>query len=44
VVTFGAMLAQPLSSVPDWDAIAERQKQLILRGISGRQMDERPPR
>jgi hypothetical protein len=40
VVTFGAMLAQPLSSVPDWDAIAQRQKQLFLRGISGRLMDE----
>lgn len=34
VVMFGAMLAQPLSTVDGWDGIARRQKQLFLRGVS----------
>lgn len=39
VVTFGATLAQPLSSVPDWDRVARRQKQLFLLGLSAPLVD-----
>lgn len=34
LVIFGALLAQPLSNVPDWDALALRQKTVFLRGIA----------
>lgn len=34
VVIFGATLAQPLSDIPDWDALARRQKTLFLIGVS----------
>lgn len=34
VVTFGAMLAQPLSEVLGWDRLARRQKQLFIRGLA----------
>lgn len=35
VVIFGAMLAQPLSDVPDWDRLARRQKRVFLVGAAG---------
>jgi AcrR family transcriptional regulator len=34
VVIFGAMLAQPLTGVADWDDVARRQKELFLRGAA----------
>jgi AcrR family transcriptional regulator len=34
VVRFGAMLAQPMSTVPDWEAAAEEQRAVFLRGIA----------
>jgi AcrR family transcriptional regulator len=33
VIMFGAMLAQPLSAIPDWTRTARRQKTIFLRGI-----------
>ena len=39
VVRFGAMLAQPMSNVPGWEATAAEQRAVFLRGIAtdGRQ-------
>jgi AcrR family transcriptional regulator len=34
VVRFGAMLAQPMSNVPDWEATAADQRSVFLRGIA----------
>jgi len=34
VVRFGAMLAQPMSNVPDWQAAAAEQRAVFLRGIA----------
>jgi AcrR family transcriptional regulator len=34
VVRFGAMLAQPMSNVPDWPAAAAEQRRVFLRGIA----------
>lgn len=34
VVRFGAMLAQQLSNVPGWEAAAEQQRAVFLRGIA----------
>lgn len=34
VVRFGAMLAQPMSNVPDWPAAAAEQRVIFLRGIT----------
>jgi hypothetical protein len=34
VVRFGAMLAQPMSNVPHWEAAAEEQRPVFLRGIA----------
>jgi hypothetical protein len=34
VVRFGAMLAQPMSNVPDWEATAAEQRAVFLRGIA----------
>ncbi|RCK68477.1 TetR/AcrR family transcriptional regulator [Desertihabitans brevis] len=34
VVRFGAMLAQPMSNVPDWPAAAAEQRAVFLRGIA----------
>lgn len=34
VVVFGAVLAQPLPGIRDWDATARRQKQIFLTGVS----------
>jgi len=34
VVRFGAMLAQPLASVPNWEATAAEQRAVFLRGIA----------
>jgi AcrR family transcriptional regulator len=34
VVRFGAMLAHPLSNVADWEAAAEEQRAVFLRGIA----------
>jgi AcrR family transcriptional regulator len=34
VVRFGAMLAQPMSSVPGWEAVAAEQRSVFLRGIA----------
>jgi AcrR family transcriptional regulator len=34
VVRFGAMLAQPMSNVPDWEAAAAEQRAVFLRGIA----------
>lgn len=34
VVTFGAMLAQPLSGTPDWGLTARRQKTIFLAGVA----------
>jgi AcrR family transcriptional regulator len=34
VVRFGAMLAQPMSNVPDWEAAAAEQRSVFLRGIA----------
>jgi AcrR family transcriptional regulator len=34
VVRFGAMLAQPLSNVPGWEASAAEQRAVFLRGIA----------
>lgn len=33
VVVFGAMLAQPLTTVTDWDRVARRQKDVFLAGV-----------
>ncbi|MEV4418675.1 TetR/AcrR family transcriptional regulator [Patulibacter sp. NPDC049589] len=35
VVLFGAMLAEPLATVTDWDAIARRQARIYVDGIAG---------
>ena len=34
VVRFGAMLAQPMSNVGDWEAAAAEQRSVFLRGIA----------
>jgi AcrR family transcriptional regulator len=34
VVRFGAMLAQPMSNVPGWEATAAEQRAVFLRGIA----------
>jgi hypothetical protein len=34
VVRFGAMLAQPMSNVPDWESAAAEQRLVFLRGIA----------
>jgi AcrR family transcriptional regulator len=34
VVRFGAMLAQPMSTVADWEAVAAEQREVFLRGIA----------
>lgn len=34
VVRFGAMLAQPMSNVPDWDEAAAEQRELFLRAVA----------
>ena len=34
VVRFGAMLAQPMSTVGDWEAAAAEQRSVFLRGIA----------
>ncbi len=34
VVRFGAMLAQPMSNVPNWEAAAAEQRSVFLRGIA----------
>jgi AcrR family transcriptional regulator len=34
VVRFGAMLAQPMSNVPNWEATAAEQRSVFLRGIA----------
>lgn len=34
VIMFGAMLAQPLPDVPDWDSVARSQKDIFLAGVS----------
>jgi AcrR family transcriptional regulator len=34
VVRFGAMLAQPMSNVPDWETTAADQRSVFLRGIA----------
>ncbi|SMH42655.1 transcriptional regulator, TetR family [Rathayibacter oskolensis] len=34
VVRFGAMLAQPMSTVPDWPEAAAQQRAVFLRGIA----------
>ena len=34
VMRFGALLALPMSNVPDWAGAAEDQRQVFLRGIS----------
>ncbi|MGI3783941.1 MAG: TetR/AcrR family transcriptional regulator [Janthinobacterium lividum] len=34
VVRFGAMLAQPMSNVPDWEVAAAEQRAMFLRGIA----------
>lgn len=34
VVRFGAMLAHPMSNVPDWEAAAAEQRDVFLRGIT----------
>ncbi len=34
VVRFGAMLAQPMSNVPGWEATAAEQRSVFLRGIA----------
>jgi AcrR family transcriptional regulator len=34
VVRFGAMLAQPMSNVPDWPSAAAEQRAVFLRGIA----------
>lgn len=34
VVRFGAMLAQQLSNVPDWETVAVEQRAVFLRGIA----------
>jgi AcrR family transcriptional regulator len=34
VVRFGAMLAQPMSNVPSWEAAAAEQRSVFLRGIA----------
>lgn len=34
VVRFGAMLAQPMSNVPGWEAAAAEQRGVFLRGIA----------
>ena len=36
VVRFGAMLAQPMSNVPGWEAVAADQRAVFLRGIAAR--------
>lgn len=33
VITFGAMLAQPLPGVADWDTVARRQKDIFIAGV-----------
>jgi AcrR family transcriptional regulator len=35
VIVFGAMIAQPLPHVPDWNEVARAQVQIFLRGIAG---------
>ncbi len=34
VILFGAMLAQPLPHVPDWEHVASRQAQIFLSGLA----------
>lgn len=34
LIVFGAMLAQPLAHVPDWDRVARRQAQVFLAGLA----------
>jgi AcrR family transcriptional regulator len=34
IVRFGAMLAQPMSNVPNWETVAEDQRTVFLRGIA----------
>jgi AcrR family transcriptional regulator len=34
VVRFGAMLAHPMSNVPDWETVAAEQRAVFLRGIA----------
>lgn len=36
VIITGAMLAQPLPNVPDWDQVATRQARIFVAGISSR--------
>jgi AcrR family transcriptional regulator len=43
VVQFGAMLAQPLSTVRGWATTAAEQRAVFLRGISAVDRDEAPP-
>lgn len=33
IILMGALLAQPLSSAPDWDAIARRQAAIYVAGL-----------
>ncbi|MCU1478877.1 MAG: regulatory protein TetR [Subtercola sp.] len=35
VIVFGAMIAQPLPHVPEWNDVARAQVQVFLRGIAG---------
>lgn len=36
VIIFGAILAQPLANIGDWDRLASRQKRHFLHGIASR--------
>jgi AcrR family transcriptional regulator len=35
VIRFGALLAQPMTSVAGWDEVAAEQRRIFLRGIAG---------
>jgi AcrR family transcriptional regulator len=43
VVRFGAMLAQPMTSVRGWAESAAEQRSVFLRGIAGDPVGEHPP-
>lgn len=43
LIVTGAQLAQPLRNVPNWDGIARRQAELVLRGLAGTDPPPPPP-
>ena len=44
VITFGAMLAQPLPNASDWARVARRQARIYLSGVGAVQSDQRSGR